>query len=306
LELKFRCLIVIFLFKDFSDSPIRSLVTPILRRRRLEPSWDYTAEGIIWRLHPAREGMLLGEERNIDARAVSFFCVNRSGVRWKRKNFGEQWWTGIETVHNGVLFLYGFATPDLPGRKGITAVDCLTGELLWKNGDVTFIGALGGRIYSSHETPLGPVVTELDHRTGAPVREVGRGTDALQQVPRPVDDIEDVEYPQVLSEDDASPLSALVRKLSAPAVSGCPVEFGDPGPFVVIAYHRARGTARDGETTYTRVLDVVERDSGDVAMHVTLDDAVSTPAYGSFLVQADTLYFVRERKTLSAVPLHAK
>jgi hypothetical protein len=281
-------------------------VTPIFRRRRLEPSWDYTAEGIIWRLYPARYGMLLGEERNIETRTVSFFCVDRSGVLWKRKNFGEQWWTGIETAHEGVLLLYGFATPDLPGRKGITAVDCLTGELLWKNGDVTFTGALGGRIYASQETTLGRVVSEFDHRTGALVREVGRGTEALQQVPHPVNDLEDVEYPQVLSEDDASPLSALVRKLSAPAVSGCPVEFGDPAAFVVVVYHGAGGSARDGGTPYTRVLEVVERDTGNVAMHVTLDSAVSTPAYGSFLVQAGTLYFVRERKTLSAVPLGAK
>ena len=250
--------------------------------------------------------MLLGEERNIESKTASFFCVDPSGTLWKGKNFGEQWWTGIETVHRGVLFLYGFATPDLPGRKGITAVDCVTGELLWKNGELTFIAAAGDNIYSLHEAPGGPVVNELDLRTGAPVREVGRGRSAMGQVPRPEDGLEDVEYPQVLSEDDLSPPSALVRKFSALAVNEYPVEFAEHGPYLVIVCHRGNGSARDERSPYTQVMDVVERTSGESVLHVTLDTAVSTPASGSFLVQADTLYFVREKKTLTAVPLRAK
>jgi hypothetical protein len=304
--LKFRSLIVIFLFKDFSDSHISSFVTQIFRRRRLEPSWVYKSEGIIWRLHPARGGMLVGEERNIESRTASFFCVDPSGTLWKGKNFGEKWWTGIETVHRGVLFLYGFATPDLPGRKGTTAVDCATGEVLWNNGDLTFIGAAGDRIYSTQEAPGGPVVAEIDYRTGALVREVGRGRTAMQQVPLDVDGLEEVEYPQVLSEDDVSPLSAVVRKLSATAVADRPVEYGEHGPYLVIAYQRKGGAARDEVTPYTQVMDVVERVSGTLAMHVTLERTVSTPAFGSFLVHSGTLYFVRERKTLTAVRLRVK
>ena len=247
--------------------------------------------------------MLVGEERNIESKTASFFCVDHSGTLWKGKNFGEQWWTGIETVHRGVLFLYGFATPDLPGRKGITAVDCATGEILWKNGDLTFIAAAGDKIYSSQEARDGPVVAEVDQRTGTPVREVGRGSSAMQQVPRAADGLENVEYPQVLSEDDVSPLSALVRKFSAPAVTECPVEYGEHGPFLVIVYHRGKGSARDGGSPFAQMMDVVERTSGTVAMHVTLDPAVSMPALGSFLVHSGMLYFVRERKTLAAVRL---
>ncbi len=243
--------------------------------------------------------MLVGEERNIESRTASFFCVDPSGTLWKRKNFGEQWWTGIEAVHRGVLFLYGFATPDLPGRKGITAVDCATGELLWKNGELTFIAASGDRIYASQEALDGPVVAEIDHRSGALVREVGRGMGAMQQVPREAEGPEDVEYPQVLTEDDVSPLSALIRQFSSLAAAECPVEYCDHGPFLVIAYHTGSGP-------YTQVMDVVERPSGTRAMHVTLDPSVSTPAFGSFLVQAGTLYFVRGKNTLEAVRLRTK
>jgi len=280
-------------------------VTPIFRRRRLEPSCEYRAEGIIWRLHPAAGGLILGEERNIESRTASFFCVNQSGTLWKRKNFGEKWWTGIETVHRGVLFLYGFATPDMPGRKGITAVDCLTGELLWANKDLTFIAPGGNTVYLSQDAIGGPVVTEIDHRTGSPVREVGRGSDAARQVPRAGDELDDTEYPQVLLDDDASPLSALVRKLSAPAATGCPVEFEEHGPFLVVVYHRGQGAGRDAPPPYTREMDVVDRASETLMLHRTLDGGLSAPGYGSFLVHGGVLYFVRERKTLSAVPLRA-
>ena len=291
--LNFRYWIVILLFKDFSDLPIRALVTSIFRRSRLGPSLEYTTEGVIWRLHPAPAGMLVGEERNIEFKTASFFCVDSSGTLWKGKNFGEEWWTGIETVHRGVLFLYGFATPELPGRKGITAVDCVTGGFLWKNGELTLIAAAGDTIYSSREAPGGPVIAEIDPRTGDLVREVGRGLSAMQQVPRSDDCLEDVEYPQVLSEHDVSPLSALVRQFSAPAVTECPVEYSEHGPYLVIVYHRGSGPARAGRSRYIQVMDVVERPSGTVAMRVTLDPAVSTPALGSFLVHSGTLYFVR-------------
>lgn len=245
----------------------------------------------------------MGEERNIDSKTASFFCVDTSGTLWRGKNFGEQWWTGIETIHNGVLFLYGFATPDLPGRKGITAVDCATGDLLWKNGELTLIAAAGDRIYSSRDTLDGPVVAEIDHRTGALVQEVGRGANALQQLPRAADGLERVEYPQVLSVEDVSPLAALVRRFSATAATGCPVEYGEQGPYLVIVYHLRRGDAGGKESPYAQMMDLVERPSGAVAMHLTLDPAVSTPATGSFLVHAGTLYFVREKKTLTAVRL---
>jgi hypothetical protein len=115
-----------------------------------------------------------------------------------------------------------------------------------------------------------------------------------------------VEYPQVLSADDVSPLAALVRQFSAPAATGCPVEYGEVGPYLVVVYHRGKGEARGEESPYTQVMDVVERTSGTLAMRVTLDPAVSTPASGSFLVHAGTLYFVREKRTLTAVQLRTK
>jgi hypothetical protein len=249
--------------------------------------------------------MLVGEERNIVSRTASFFCVGQSGTLWKGKNFGEPWWTGIETVHRGVLFLHGFATPDLPGRKGITAVDCTTGDMLWNKADLTFLAAEGDTVYSSHDAPDGPVVALIDHRTGAHVRDEGRGIDALRNVPRAGLASEDVQYPIVLSDDDLSPLSAIVRKHSSTAAAGRSVEYAEHGPFVVIVYYTENDTARAGATTYSQVLDIVDRDSGTRVMHETLDESVASPSFDTFLVQADTLYFVSDRKTLSAVELRS-
>jgi hypothetical protein len=112
-----------------------------------------------------------------------------------------------------------------------------------------------------------------------------------------------VEYPQVLLEEDLSPLAALVRQYSAKASADCPVEYGEHGPYVVIVYHMRRGDARGEKSPYSQVMEVVERPSGASAMHVTVDPAVSTPGSGSFLVNAGILYFVRDKKTLSAVRL---
>jgi len=246
---------------------------------------------------------LVGEERNAESRTVAFFSVDRTGTLWSGKNFGEQWWTGIETVHRGVLFLHGFATPDLPGRKGITAVDSRTGDLLWQNAGLTFVASSGDGVYALQDGPVEPVVAEFDHRTGARIREIGRGSDAVRQVPRDGDLPENVEYPQVLLDDDASPLSAIVRKISAPAPPERSVEYGEHGPFLVIVHDRGNAPGPDGRTSYTRVLDVLERATGNPAMHVTIETSVTTPAFSTFLVQGDMLYFVRQARSLTAVDL---
>ena len=87
-----------------------------------------------------------------------------------------------------------------------------------------------------------------------------------------------MEHPQVLSEDDVSPLAALVRQFSAPAATECPIEYCEHGPYLVIVYHRGRGEARGEKSPYSQEMKVVESSSGADAMHVTLDPAVRTPA----------------------------
>jgi len=250
--------------------------------------------------------MLAGEERNIETKTASFFCVNHSGMLWRGKSYGEQWWTGIEAAHRGVLFLHGYATPDLPGRKGITAVDCVTGQVLWKNADVTFLSAAEGNVYASSEALGGPIVLSLEHRAGGDGEEIGRGEEAARRVPSGEDETPGVTFPRVLSGGESGPDAELAARVAASAAEGFPVEFAGDELYVIVSYFSHEPRPRDAQRPYRQELRVVERTGGATVHGTTLDPAVAVPRFGAFLLMEGLLLFVRGGKTLTAIPLRGK
>ena len=250
--------------------------------------------------------MIAGEERNLETKTASFFCVNQSGTLWRGKSYGEHWWTGIEAAHRGVLYLHGYATPDLPGRKGITAIDCATGGVLWKNSDVTFLSAVEGNVYASHDVTGRRVLLELDHRTGVEKGVLGRGDDALRQAPAGEEESVDVIFPRALPVDRSEPEAAVAARASAGGAEGFPVEYAGDGSYVVVTYFRKESRPPDAQRPYTQELRVVELAGGATAHEATIDSAASGPRFGAFLIMGETLLYVRGQKTLVAVRLHRK
>ena len=250
--------------------------------------------------------MIAGEERNIETKTASFFCVNHSGTLWRGKCYGEQWWTGIEAAHRGVLFLHGYATPDLPGRKGITAVDCATGEALWKSADVTFLSASQGSVYASRDVTGGRVLLELDHRTGVEKSVVGRGDDSLGQAPAGEDETVDVIFPQTLPGEPGERDAEMATRVAADAAGGLPVEYAGNGTYVVVSYYRKERRPRDEQHPFTQELRVVEAAGGATMHESTIDPDAAGPRYGAFLIMGETLLFVRGQRTLTAVRLRRR
>jgi hypothetical protein len=282
------------------------------RKRSIRPSWEFATKGFIWRLHPAEGGKLVGEERDVESKTASFFCLDLTvgAALWKEKNYGEQWWTGIETVHRDVIILHGFATPDLPEHKRLTAVDLGTGDQLWRNDEVKFVAAADGKIYASRGTIGGRIFLELDSRTGDLLRELGLEEEGDRSVPRgeAADVFDDVVFPLPLPEgaSGTSPLSSLLHGVCTPAAVTGPVGYIDLDDRVVFGYHEQRLTAsKDDVPSFTSLLAVVDRESGKLLLRVTIDDGVSFPVPDTFLVRTGFLYYIRNRRTLTAVPLRS-
>ena len=182
--------------------------------------------------------MIVGEEREIESRTVSFFCVELSGGRslWKEKEYGEQWWTGIETVYRDTLLLHGYASPDMPEHRGITAVDIATGELLWRNDEVTCAAAVRGHIRALRGHPGTRTAVELDRRTGAVLRELIENDAGSAGVND--ETVAGVLSPAILREGaDPSALPRLLGEAGIPGSLIGPVEYAELDDRVVCAYH---------------------------------------------------------------------
>ncbi len=112
----------------------------IFNKNILQPCWSYKTNGVLWRLLYSPSGSIVGEVRNTDLKQASFFCLNvaTGQICWEDYILSEKWWVGIENVDEDYIYFHYYAQPDMPQHKGIECHLLRSGELLWKNDDVTF------------------------------------------------------------------------------------------------------------------------------------------------------------------------
>jgi hypothetical protein len=279
---------------------------------KVRPAWNYTVKGAIWHVYPTDAGILVGEERRIEEKKATFFCLDRENGQelWQNASPGDDWWIGIEAIRKDTVLFHGFATPNLPQHRGIIAVDMLTGKKLWEDQQLDFVGIGDDGVIASRETsPLHAVqaFVELDRRSGMQRRTLDAvdlqmlKQDQLQQTVAEVE----VKLPvplERLAADDPE-IEAVIRGHCDVGTLAGPVEVVEQKAFVIFDYHElsARGTAE--LPLLSNVVKVVERMAGTLVYSDTVSTGVHAVVPELFFVQQDMLYYIKERRTLMAVHL---
>lgn len=266
----------------------------------VKPSWSFSPGGAVWRVHPAVAGRMVGEERDLTERRVTFFALDfPSGkVIWKGLGVEEQWWTGIERVEGDLLFVHGFVSPDLPMHRGITVIDIPQGTVLWSNPAWILESAIGERLTVLSEQRSGQGVLTVSSRTGAIIT-----ADADTAASRPAEPSlwDSIAFPDgaTVAELAAYPSArSAISQREADAVVG-DVELLDRPPLLMVAAALRRKTLR-GESL-EHVLRVVHQESGKVVHEATLAGDAKGPVMDSFFLQDGLLVYVREGRTLCGV-----
>lgn len=278
-----------------------------LRKGDLKRVWTYKTAGIIWRVLPSDSGKLLGEVRYKDNKKVEFFCIDQASgdIHWERRGFGEKWWVGIEAIHKDVLYLHGFATPEMPEHKQIIAVDLLSGEQLWFNADLKFEIAVDDSLYATRNTAEGNMVFELQYRSGAILRSWGSDHQVLREARiRSVSPASTAEFPvpvESLQEVDnrlAEIVTGGERKGSFEVVPG--------NLMVVFNYHKKSDVGAPGALRFDNVLRVFDRQTGKIVYQENLNIGAAAVIPYAFFVQGDMLFYIKERRSLTAVRLQVR
>jgi hypothetical protein len=249
---------------------------------------------------------MVGEQRDPARKEATFFCVNRESgqILWQGAVFVDPWWTGIEAVHRDMVFFHGFATPQMPQHLGITAVDLFTGKKLWERPDLRFAGAGGDRVLGAEGDPSGEhfcLVDRVTGRTEAPAgpREASAFTDEsaqLEEQPR-------FPGPAEAAAAEDPPSGALVQaRLVGVHVAGR-VGVLNFKKRLVFSYHDHVNFPDEQKPLYDHVLLVADRAQGRIVFSAVLDTGIGSLVPEPFFVHLDTLYCIRERRTLLAVPL---
>ena len=280
-----------------------------IKPKKLDVAWEYTAQGVIWRLVPSTSGVFVGEERNKDTKVVSFFCIHQEtgNIVWEDKYFEERWWMGIETLNNDTLFLHEYATPDMPDHKKIYAVDFSTGHVLWANHDLKFLFAAGEHVYAARDRFDDRIFYRLDARSGEIIGEVDpHSINVLRETDTVLPVRDDVTYPkvfEVLHHHDNT-LQRMVDKGIVGARQPHLIEYLDiDGAFVLSYYDHIGNTATD--QLYRQHIIIMSRQTQSIIFHDIANAQTVMPVPDSFFSIKNFLYYIKETRVLRAIDLMA-
>ncbi|MFN0156794.1 MAG: DUF4905 domain-containing protein [Bacteroidota bacterium] len=258
---------------------------------------------MIWRLLPTGSGKLIGEERDIESKSVSFFCINQftGEVLWERRAFGPQWWIGIEAVHREMLYLHGFATPELPGHKMVIGVDILTGTRSWSSDELKFILAADDLVFASKDAAEGELLFELNYRTGAILRLWGNNHQVVKEARAKMADETGVrtEFPVTLGSVTRSLYAGVLPANDLTAQ----IEGIDHDEHVVLNFHERTPRSTPEETRMDNVLVIVNKKKNNIVFRDVLNAGVAAIVPESFFIQEGMLYYIKNRKSLHGIRL---
>lgn len=268
--------------------------------------WQYTTTGRLWKLVPAGGKIFVGEDRDIESKRTTFFCIERDTgeVRWKDIQFAEPWWIDIETVYRGTLLLHEFGNPSLPDHRKIIAVDLLTGQVLWRRDDLRFETACDDTVVGSLDRFEGRQFVCLDLRTGiAKDKSVTEESISLYRKTGSDPD-PGIEFPVRLNPDTSPPhmILAALRKDSGRHEGNESLEYLVKGNSLLIS-RAIMEQAGDGTRKTTQLFLVADRARGTVVFRDVIDRDLHLPLPDPFFTIRSMVYYIKNKRTLIALAL---
>ncbi len=275
--------------------------------RNLVPEWEFTTKGILWRLLPSDNDYFVGEDRDLARKSVRFFCINPTSGKacWHDVQFHEKWWIGIEAIHRDIVFFHEFASPDLPGHKKIYAVELSTGRILWFNEELEFLFAYEEKVYAASITGEQRMFLELDMHSGAVLAEPDfSAVNALRDTALNVSVNVQFPHPFDASIDAPSSIKSVEQAITTARNPGS-IEYLEIGGKMVVGYHDNL-SPKAGEQVFLQNIVIVDTNAGRIVYRDYLNStgtAASIPVPDLFFGRGTFIYYVREKKTLTAIDL---
>lgn len=275
------------------------------KNKKLEIAWEYTTNGILWRLLPSRNGFIVLEDRDVDAKSVSFTCLDvaTGAIRWSGKQFDERWWVSIEAIHEQVVILHEYATPDMPDHKKITVVDLRNGHALWSNDEMRFLFANAESMYVMKDEYDNRRFFEVDALSGNVIREVDDQYLNVLRDTVAVNRFEHIEFPMAFNGDTVSAsLRESVAIVTEKVENIGLIEYVEKGEFLVVSYYELAGNVPT-QQLFRQHLIILHREQNKIVHRdmLAVDAAMNVP--DTFFGLGAAMMYIKNKKTLRSINL---
>lgn len=276
----------------------------------LQPSWQFDADGVIWRMMFSPSHHLVLEIRDPEKKLASFTCLNdRSGdLFWRDRSFDEPWWIGIEALDDELIFFHKFRKPDMPQHSGVIACDIVSGELIWENTDYVFVQRDGDRVIVQKERFEAIHFYALDSRTGDFIEDLGTDTERINLLRQRDDDesrFKDFRYPSPFLQDDADHVDASIikREFSDNNLRGA-IDYLRYTSYIILSWHERAKTSAPQQELLTQRFCIIGGQSGEKMFEEILLPQTVSIGMDSFFMKGSILYFIKNLHVLTAIDLN--
>jgi hypothetical protein len=278
--------------------------------RTLSPAWEIAPGQIIWKLQPTPGGVLVGESRDVDRKEMTIFATRPGDGRslYSGRALNDPWWIALEMTIGEVAVFHSFPRPDLPNAMGATAVDCATGDVLWRDDSLRVIcGVEELALVQRGDTLDFSSLALIDLRTGTVLEEIGEDPERVAAFQRACStppqwggwiNAEEIEpgTPEAITLE--SHLSPIIKERRGP------IETAAINGYTVIAAHGRSRRSADAMLSGSVDSHVVVVDEGRVVFHEIVTRDAPGPASDVFFIWAGVLMFIRDRRTLIGINLN--
>jgi len=272
-------------------------MTRTLKSESLYPRWihDCGEGAVIWRLAFTPSGTLVGQKRFANERQSLFFSIDPlSGLVYaagwmavdpvQEALIGEGWFTGIETVHEHLVYIHSWQDAS-PEHRGIWAFDPVNGEVRWGRPDLVF----------SANTVVGLLVYRIVFFAGLPERRYA----LLNPLTGTLIESSEIDAEEVLSLQRGAETEERRQRVELPEMDQ---NSGGEREWLLLEGISVEGLHRkDAAGGWHSSLKIVE--NGTLSYEDSMESDSSKPLWNNFLVRGGDLYYIRNKRELVCVPL---
>lgn len=281
----------------------------MFRSDRIAPEWRYRSHSLLWRILCAQGGRFVGECRDQEKKAATFFSLDEATGRplWEGLSLGEPWWVGLEGVQRDVVLFHTYAQPDMPAHRGVFAHDLESGSELWRREDLTYWFGNDLFAYVYKDLFEKRVAYELELRTGTPVRSFEDSLEEVhhlrQQVLEQRAPVE-VLAPELVGPDSDHPeVGELVKRmLKGRTAVGAP-EFIRHRDVLAVSLYTAMRASAGEKPKYENTLAVVRTPGHRLILSTILGAGLAAPVPDTFFIKGERLFAIQDQRELVAIRL---
>jgi hypothetical protein len=295
-------------------------ILSIFKGEKIKAAWRFQAKAksaIIWKLLISPEGILAGEERDLEGKTASLFAIDvpTGKILWREKTIDEAWWFNSERATAENIFIQKFRKPDMPEPQGIIAMNIHSGSIRWEQPDVSMLFEHEGKVYAQREAMGRKEFFAIDSISGEVLEAYGSEKDNILAMQHMVtdSDVHSVYSTAITPEDELfSDISTVLNSLSTQHsvlstenLRGT-IDFAEYGKYIVFSHHEKLQSTQYSDLTTQLLrnhLSVLDKEKGEIVYADEPNHETPYPVPENFFIHRGVLIYVKEKTEIIGVSL---